>query len=435
MRAIGVDIGTTTISAVVVDTETQTVEKAYTIENGSFIPSEENWNKIQDPDVIIRKATALLDKILETYDRVQWIGLTGQMHGIVYVDKNGKHVSPLYTWQDGSGDQTCFDGDSVCTAVNKKSGLKVFTGYGLVTHIYHIWKRQMPENAVKLCTIADYLGMILTGRTEPFIHSSNAASLGFFDVEQTEFMVEQLEDLGVDRTILPEVTDSYQKIGNYRNIPVITAIGDNQASFLGSVRNPEEAILVNMGTGGQISVLSDRYCTGEGIETRPFNEGKYLIAGSSLCGGRAYAMLADFFRMYTEAAGIDGIDHYRVMAEILRRESAENPEDRLDIVTTFSGTREKPAQRGSVSGIGIHNLTPGAMIYGVLDGMAEELFKMYSQIDRNVIENKEIMIASGNGIRKNIYLQHIMEKKFGLKLQIAENKEEAAYGAAMTGMQ
>lgn len=434
MRAIGVDIGTTTISAVVVDIEKQTVEKAYTIENGSFISSEMSWSKIQDPELIIQKAQGLLDNILESYDDIQWIGLTGQMHGIVYVDQAGKHVSPLYTWQDGSGDHMCFNGESVCTAVNKRFGLKVFTGYGLVTHIYHIWKKQVPENAAKLCTIADYLGMILTERSEPFIHSSNAASLGFFDVEHAEFRTEILKELGADVTILPEVTDSYQKIGSYRNIPVITAIGDNQASFLGSVKKPDEAILVNMGTGGQISVLSDRYCAGEGIETRPFNEGKYLIAGSSLCGGRAYAMLADFFRMYAEAAGIRGIDHYSVMAEILNQETANDTEERLNVVTTFSGTRENPSQRGSVSGIGVHNFTPGAMIYGVLNGMAEELYSMYRQIDEDVIKNKEIMVVSGNGIRKNIYLQYIMEEKFGLKLQPAENKEEAAYGAAMTGM-
>ena len=50
-----------------------------------------------------------------------------------------------------------------------------------------------------------------------------------------------------------------------------------------------------MGTGGQISLLADRALDAEEIETRPFNEKSYLIVGSSLCGGRAYATLASFF--------------------------------------------------------------------------------------------------------------------------------------------
>lgn len=434
MRAIGLDIGTTTISAVVVDLEQGKAEKAYTIENGSFISAEESWGKIQDPEVIVQKAKELLDKILISYDHVQWIGLTGQMHGIVYTDKEGKHISPLYTWQDGSGDHPCFDGESVCTLMKKKYGMKVFTGYGLVTHLYHVWKDLVPEHAAKICTISDYLGMVLTGRKEPYMHSSNAASLGFFDVQNACFMVKRLEELEVSEKILPKVTDSYERIGSYQGIPVMTAIGDNQASFLGSVREPEKSILVNMGTGGQISVLSDQYCTGDGIETRPFNEGRYLIAGASLCGGRAYAMLENFFKMYTKAAGIQGIDHYGVMAELLKDEDLDDSAEELKITTTFSGTRENPDQRGEITNIGVNNLTPGAVISGVLHGMAEELYEMYSQIDKSVVENKTVMVASGNGIRKNVYLQRIMEKKFKMKLQIAENKEEAAYGAAMTGI-
>lgn len=43
-------------------------------------------------------------------------------------------------------------------------------------------------------------------------------------------------------------------------------------------------LLVNMGTGGQISVLSGQYFSGDGIEARPFLNGKYLLAGASLCG-------------------------------------------------------------------------------------------------------------------------------------------------------
>ncbi len=258
--------------------------------------------------------------------------------------------------------------------------------------------------------------------------------MGFFHVEQAKFQKDILEDLGVDCSILPEVTDTYEQIGTYRQIPVITAIGDNQASFLGSVKNPEASVLVNMGTGGQVSVLSDVICQAEGVEVRPYNKGRYLLAGSSLCGGRAYAILENFFRTYAEASGLTGADHYQIMSSILDKEDFGKGEDKVKICTNFSGTRENPNLRGSITNIGISNFTPANLIYGVLDGMAEELYQMYQGIDKDILKQKTMLVASGNGVRKNVHLQRIFEEKFGMSLKLAENKEEASCGAALTGL-
>lgn len=109
MKIIGIDIGTTTISGVVLENKvegqitTKAEEKleiveAKTIENGCFIPTEHEWERIQDAEQIVKKAQNLTDYFLDKYQDVERIGLTGQMHGIVYIDKNGKCVSPLYTW-------------------------------------------------------------------------------------------------------------------------------------------------------------------------------------------------------------------------------------------------------------------------------------------------------------------------------------------------
>ena len=118
-----------------------------------------------------------------------------------------------------------------------------------------------------------------------------------------------LEQLGMDTSILPEVTGDVAVLGKYKGIPVTAALGDNQASFLGSVGFRENTILLNMGTGGQISVLSDQLFSGEGIEASPFVNGKYLLVGASLCGGRAYATLEKFFRRFMKrATGND--EHY-----------------------------------------------------------------------------------------------------------------------------
>lgn len=446
MKALGLDIGTTTISAVVVGMEEREILKAYTIPNGSFIKTDLPWEKIQDPDKIMQKALGLLEEILQEHQDIGVIGLTGQMHGIVYLDENGKHISPLYTWQDGRGnipvekilsedpvpeDALSEAGRSICGILEEEYGVKAHTGYGLVTHLYNCRNNLVPEGAAKVCTIMDYLGMRLTGRRTPLMHSSNAASLGLYDAKKNGFRADILQKAGADADVLPEVTDDFISVGSYKGIPVSAAIGDNQASFLGSVENAADSVLVNMGTGGQISVLSDTYFTAKGIEARPFVKGHYLLAGSSLCGGRAYALLEHFFRSYAEAAGITGVDHYSVMGKIL---DEKNDGEKLKVNTTFSGTREKPEKRGSIKNIGTENFTPKALIGGVLEGMAEELYKMYRKIEKGLAGPKTRMVASGNGIRKNRHLQEVMSEKFGMGLELAKREEEAAYGAAVSGM-
>ncbi len=83
MKAIGIDIGTTTISGVIVDAESRAVVLAKTIENGSFIKTEHEWERIQDAGLIVEKAKGLLDGLLAESGGACAIGLTGQMHGIL----------------------------------------------------------------------------------------------------------------------------------------------------------------------------------------------------------------------------------------------------------------------------------------------------------------------------------------------------------------
>lgn len=426
MKALGIDIGTTTISAVVMDIDTQKVEKAYTINNNSFLAAGHVWEKLQNPAVIIVKAKNLVDSILEEYTEIERIGMTGQMHGIVYLDKEGSAISPLYTWQDRRCDEKCFDGKCISQIIEEKTGKTVPTGYGLATHIYNLKVGSVPQNAVQICTIMDYLGMVLTGEKRPLVHSSNAASLGFYDAEAGGFVKEDLERLGVDIGILPTVTEYFTFLGEYRGRLVSVAIGDNQASFLGAVHDMENTVLVNIGTGGQISVLSDHCFMAENIEARPFTKGEYLLAGSSLCGGRAYATLEKFFKIYAQAMGVTETNHYAVMEKLL--ETREETE-RLIVDTRFSGTRSESERRGKIEGISTENFTPAALIYGVLEGMAQELYDMYQVIVAETDRRKVKMIASGNGIRKNVWLQRILSQKFHMSVQLAEYEEEAAVGA------
>ena len=426
MNMIGLDIGTTSISAAVLDAETGAARETYTIANESFLPAQDSWERIQNPETIIRSVKALLDACLERFPESSVIGLTGQMHGIVYVNQNGQSVSPLFTWQDGRGNLPDESGKSLCDQLREKYGCGFYAGYGLVTHLYNLRHQLVPKDAATFCTIMDYLGMVLTGRKRPLVHSSNAASFGFYDAAGLRFRTDLLLAEGIQASFLPETTASLSLLGSYRGIPVGIALGDNQASFLGSIRHADQEILVNMGTGGQVSLLTDRVIAGEDLEIRPFIDNSYLAVGASLCGGRAYATLAAFFSACASAAGVSEFDPYAMMDRLL--DSYSNP-DRLKINTAFAGTRDHPERRGSIENISTANFDPASLSYGVLDGIAQELYDRYLAMG----VQRSGIVASGNGMRRNRHLQKITAEKFGMELELSSLTEEAACGAAIAG--
>lgn len=104
MRIMGIDIGTTTVSVVMTDTETGKLLAKETVEHNSFLRSSKPEQKLQDPERIYEIVRELLIKQQKENGLPDGIGFTGQMHGMLYVDAFGKAVSPLYTWQDGSGE-------------------------------------------------------------------------------------------------------------------------------------------------------------------------------------------------------------------------------------------------------------------------------------------------------------------------------------------
>lgn len=431
MNSVAIDIGTTSISAVVMDAESERIKRSWTIPNPGFLETPYAWERIQSPDRIVGEAKKLLDSILSEEPDVSVIGLTGQMHGIVYLDRGGKAVSPLITWQDGRGNLPTAGGGSICDQIAERYHLKAYSGYGLISHLYNVSEGLVPSGAQTVATIMDYFGMTLTGAAAALLHSSNAASLGLYDLAENRWRRDILEGFGADPGILPGVTDRFETTGTYRGIPVCVAIGDNQASFLGSIRHADEEILVNMGTGGQISLLADRVLEAEEIETRPFNEKSYLIVGSSLCGGRAYATLASFFAACGKAFGLTDRDPYSMMADLLSKDSGTEP---LTVDTSFAGTREHPEKRGSITNIGYENFTPAALTKGVLNGMAQELLTHYETMRAGLGIRRSRIIASGNGMRLNPALQRATETKFGMSLTLSTQTEEAACGAAVAGL-
>ena len=88
-----------------------------------------------------------------------------------------------------------------------------------------------------------------------------------------------------------------------------------------STLKDEGELLINIGTGSQISIVSSHPITAENVESRPYVDGKYLIVGAALCGGRAYSILKDFYKAIFDAAECNAVDVYGVMAKMLENKT------------------------------------------------------------------------------------------------------------------
>ena len=404
MKAVGIDIGTTSVCGIVLDVESGSVIKSCTKNSDSFIHSCEISESIQSVDKIIKVAWEILESFIDS--DVVVIGVTGQMHGIVYYDANGNAVSPLYTWQDKRGDLP-YNGTTYAKYLGS------FAGYGNVTDFYNRQNGLVPKGTVGYCTIHDYFVMKLCGLRRALIHSSDAASFGCFDMEKNSFSYD------CDITVIPD----YHIAGKYKGIPVSIAIGDNQASVLSTLAD-ENDVLINVGTGSQVSVVSDVAVIAENIESRPYVEGKYLVVGSALCGGRAFSLLKDFYaEILSCAVNIDDSEVYKIMDAMLEKVD----ETTLKVDTRFAGTRSNSTLKGAVTNISTYNFTPAQLTLGVLDGMVSELYEMYELMN---FKAKGI-VGSGNGVRKNKKLTRIVENRFRGKLKMPAHSEEASLGAAI----
>lgn len=430
MIAIGLDIGTTTVSAVAIR-EDGRVLAARTLKNDAAMPGAAVWERIQDPKRILALAHGAVTELLELYPDAASLGVTGQMHGIVYLDAGGNPVSPLYTWQDGRGDLTEAGGRTYVQHLSQLTGYPMSTGFGLATHYYQVRNGLVPKEAVTFCTIADYAAMVLAGNLTPLLDASNAASLGLFSLEERRFDCTALKKAGLDAAMLPALTDEPRLGTGPLGLPVSVAIGDNQASYLGAAPGSTSHILVNVGTGSQFSARISRLTSCPGLEHRPFPLGGYLLVGSSLCGGCSYALLEQFFRQTAEmVTGTHIVSCYDAMEKLL---DAGAETDDLPIVhTVFQGTRENPSLRGSIQGLSVDNLMPRSLTLGFLHGMTDELYGMYARYrDAAGQTGASTLIGSGNGLRRNPHLRRIIARRFGLPLGLSKNEEEAACGAAL----
>lgn len=455
---IGLDIGTTKIAAAALDAQNGKVRAGLSAPNAASLPGPEGVGE-QDASVLVKDALGLLRRVAEEPRvkgaEVAAIGVTGQMHGIVLVDKEGRPQSHLITWQDERGNLPVPGGRH--TFVEKlaarlgsdaveRSGCRPAAGYGGVTLLRLSSGGLVPEGSVGL-TIQDLVVLALTGvaATDP----TDAAGWGLLDVEHGGRWLEgAAEAAGVSPSVLPEVhetgamagaltPDAAGLAGLPSGTPVAVAMGDNQASFLGSVPSLRDTVLMNLGTGGQMSIPISRFVRVEGLETRPFVGGMRLLVGASLCGGRAYQVVDGFLRdVGREVFGIKAEGRlYERMNELAA--AASEDAGGLEMKTLFGGTRLDPDAKGMLTGIGTDNLKTGNLLRAALKGMVGELVSFCRRAEEaagreGTARPTWYIVGSGNAIRRNPVAREILEKEMRMRLLLPPNEEEAACGAALS---
>lgn len=433
MKTIGIDIGTTSVSGTIIDVLSGEQLDTRTIPNRTKIAGQ-SWCSEQDAEQILRICQTINTEYTQRWEDIIGIGITGQMHGIVYLDERGNLLSSLYTWEDGRGNLEYTDGMSYEKFLSRETGYPMSTGFGLTTHFYNQINGDVPQGVCKIVTIMDFVAMRLCGRHTPLMHVSNAASLGCFDLSKNRFDSVALARAGIDSGILPDISEKEIVIGQTETgIPVVIAIGDNQAGILG-VADDDNDIVVNIGTSSQISMICSRPEEVADLECRPYVGGKYLLLGAGLCGGSSFDLLNEFFCQVCSmvSAEVSKEQMFSMMMEAAEQAYKDGDGDGLQVHTLFRGKRNAPETSGSIGNIKMSNLTPGNLTLGFYKGVCEELFVTYQKMPVEQSDGK--IFLCGNALRMNSLLRTVCRDIFSRDVFLPKWKEEAAAGAAKLAM-
>lgn len=425
---IGLDIGTTNITMVVLELNGKSIPSAVSIPNKQY-QTGEAYAYAQDPHAIELAARSLLSSV----DRpIGSICVTGQVHGILYHDASGNALSPLYTWLDRRAMEPV-DGVDSQQLLFEKTGVFLPPGYGLLAHYANRRLGKVPQGTTGICGILEYVTGRLIGSVIDNTDPSCLGPFGAFDPVSSKF----------DDTVLREVFgDSDSKflgactpfgIAGHtpEHIPVSYPVGDNQAGFFGMVSDWEGSALISLGTSGQISLFSTTADCPRSMELRPFLGEGYLHVGATLTAGKAYETVERFVASILRSAGMEVSDE--TVFELMKSEARlHGMPGSLAVDTRFNGSRRDPSVRGSIASIQLDNLTLGNLVMGTIDGIMEELHR-FGLDSGTAFHRIGRIIATGSSVRKNSLFGEALDRKFKLPTTVAQVDDGAGFGAALIG--
>ena len=464
---LGLDVGTTTVTALALDAASGAVLARATRPNDADITTASDRSRGRsewDAEAMLSAALAALAdaaaQLGERRDGVVGLGLTGQQHGVVLVDRATRPLTPFINWQDRRGEEPWPGSEQTYTqraaallgpAAVARTGCALAGGYLGTTLFWLRANAQLPDAALA-CLITDFVGARLTG-TPPVTDPTMAASSGLLDVWTRRWDAAALQALGLPPGLFPPLREAGDALGGLTpqsaraaglppGLPVCVGLGDNQASFVGSVAQRATSVLVNVGTGAQVSQYVERAeweeeegregASGLGRpEIRPFPRGGYLLVHAGLFGGRTYALLDRFFRQVGRDLFGQAADAplYARLNEWAR--AVPYGADGLRCEPYFSGSRAEPTRRAVWTGMSDVNFTPAHLTRALLEGMARSFQQGFTHLQSTARTPVERLVGAGNGLRENAALAEMVATEFGLPLVTPLHREEAAYGAAL----
>lgn len=260
---LGLDVGTSGAKAVLITADGRVMATA--TEEYPLHTPQPLWSE-QDPADWWRGSRAALRRVVAdsgvALDAILGLGLTGQMHGAVFLDARDQVLRPALLWNDGRTQAQC---DAITARVGAER-LLALTGNPALTGFQApkvLWLRdhepQHYARVRKLLLPKDYIRLHLTG--EAATDASDAAGTLLLDVAQRNWSDEVLTALDIPRAWLPRVYEGPQVTGTIRTaiadelglphgLPIVAGGGDNAAAAVGTGIIRDGVISASIGTSG-----------------------------------------------------------------------------------------------------------------------------------------------------------------------------------------
>ncbi|KAM9384952.1 sedoheptulokinase [Pholidichthys leucotaenia] len=448
---LGVDVGTTSVKAVLVETAFKAVAASHSLSTVSDVIDRHGIKaKEQDTGVIIDAVNRCVGLLpADKLQQVCRIGLAGQMHGVLFWKARSgcewstrdsftaKDTSQLITWQDGRCSR-----DFLSSLPQPDSHLGVATGFGCATIFWYMKHRpEFLEDFTAAGTIQDYVVSMLCGLDGCVMTPQNAASWGFFNTSSNQWNENILKGATFPLHLLPRVVPSGGLAGQtcavWHGIPAGTpvgaALGDFQCSVYSCMSARTDAVL-NVSTSAQLTFAmpddfkpSDSPQPDSSISYFPYFDSSYLAVAASLNGGNVLATFVKMLMSWMRELGAELSDSYlyeKLIQSALNQETSD-----LTVSPTILGERHDPLCLGQVTSISSSNLSLGHVIRALCRGILSNITSMMPAECLQQVGVRRI-VGSGSALARNEVLRQEVEKAFPQPVVYGQNADSAV-GVAM----
>lgn len=427
-RLLGIDVGTSSMKAVLVD-ETGQALKSASAEYPLHTPRP-GWAE-QDPADWAAALWKLLDEIGEAPDA---IGLTGQMHGMVALDASDQVVRPAILWCDQRTADECREIESVLGAkrVREVTGNPMLTGFQAPKIVW--MRKNEPESFSRTRAVLlpkDYIRFLLTGVKATDV--SDASGVGLLDVRKRDWWIEGMVGLGLDVSWFPEVLESMRATPN--PIPanpartswirgegavVVAGAGDQAAGAVGTGAVEPGVLSVSLGTSGVVFTTidsPDAAVQNDAVHTFCHANGRWHRMGVMLSCGGAVKWARDV--LYGDSG------YGRFDQEV---ESVPPGSGGVTFLPYLSGERcphVDPDARGAFGGLSLAH-GRAHLARAVLEGATFGIRDCYDALDVKATEVR----VTGGGAKSDVWMQMLADV-LGVRCVRLADDEGPALGAAL----